>query len=86
MKSARKFLIKYFEVSDEYLEETDSGKYSACDTYIANSLYDDIANGDIDEILLIMKKFAKYKLKNRSIVEPKLTGDSHIDQLIQMGR
>ncbi len=84
--TAREFLIEYFEIEPEYTDQDSIGNFSAVNVYVANSLYDDMAAGNIDELLEIMEKYANYKIRNRAQTQSKLTGDLHIDQLIEQGR
>ena len=51
-KDARKFLTDWFGLYDEE-------HFGDNDTEIAEYIYEDVKNGDIDEIISIMKKFAK---------------------------
>ncbi len=56
-KEARKFLIDWFGLGNEEFEGDN-------DVDIAEYLLEYISNGDIDEILSIMKTFAKEQIKN----------------------
>lgn len=57
--TAREFLIEYFKIEPEYTNEDSIGNFYAVDLYIANSLYDDIAAGNIQELLEIMESYAQ---------------------------
>ena len=63
MKKIDKFLFKHFD-----LEE---GQEDNMNSYIAEILYDDICNGNIDDVKKLMKKYAKHyyktKIKNENI-------------------
>lgn len=59
MKKIDKFLFKHFE-----LEE---GQEDDIDSYVAEILYDDICNGNIDDVKKLMKKYAKYCIKQLDI-------------------
>lgn len=55
MKKIDKFLFEHFDLGE--------GQEADMDSYIAELLYDDICNGDIDEIKKLLKKYAKYRIK-----------------------
>jgi len=60
--TAREFLIDYFEIEPEYTDQDSIGNFAAVEVYIANSLYDDISGGNIQELLDIMEIYANYKI------------------------
>ncbi len=66
--TARKFLINWFDIGSEYTDQDEIGNFAPVDGEIANSLYDDISNCEIDELLEIMESYANQRITQEMIV------------------